>query len=621
MSAIVALLDEADVPRPAIENERVAARLLEAMGQRARVRFVTTKSGRCTLGLGAACAIAEGHMASNREGSVVAVLDGYIDDAGAIADGHTTRTASGEPGAAAAIVRAYERWGAGCADMLRGEFAFVLWDARRRELIGARDALGVKPLYYHRANGFVRMASEPHAVFADTSFTPRPCFESLALFLSNGYFENGPTLYEGVFAVPSGHFARVRTGAITLERYWRPDAVRPLAMLDDEAYARLFAQRFERAVRTRLPREERSAVLLSGGIDSSAVACEAVRQATDMGAPAPALVHLSYAGLGCDERPYARAVADHCGAPLMEVDVHAEAGRVHPSADRQRDVYYHPGGMLTGAAHARASEAGARVVLSGHGGDLCFDRTGFEVTDRLRQGELRAALRECGDSERAFSVAASLQLVRAAARIAIPPRARLRLRQWRTPRDSALTPGADDVVRRFRAAEHARRATTGSSGSGSGSGWSGNAELVARVTSSLCQVNLADYDRVAAAHGVEPRHPFFDRELVELQLGLPVAQRHVGGQRKSKPVLRRALRPLLPAVVYRRAAVTEFASYLELALHHAGSAIRELFVDSRLAALGVIRHEFAATAAKATSGADLCRILNHAALELWLRKF
>jgi asparagine synthase (glutamine-hydrolysing) len=170
------------------------------------------------------------------------------------------------------VLAAYERWGIACLDRLIGMFAFVLWDQARRELIGARDRFGVKPLYLHRrTDGTLLVASEIGALHAaGVTRTPDPI--TWAGYLSAGSY-GGPrtTFWREVDQLPAGHAFRwcggelaawcwydlpARIGAGYDER--RDDDVRDeyLALLDD-------------SIRLRFRADVPVGINLSGGLDSS----------------------------------------------------------------------------------------------------------------------------------------------------------------------------------------------------------------------------------------------------------------------------------------------------------------------------------------------------------------
>ena len=109
-----------------------------------------------------------GHQpVSNEDGSVWIVFNGEIYNyqelrRDLIARGHGFRTNSDTE----TIVHLYEEYGAGCVDHLRGMFGFAIWDTRKREMLLARDRLGIKPLYYAERDGELLFSSELKPILA-----------------------------------------------------------------------------------------------------------------------------------------------------------------------------------------------------------------------------------------------------------------------------------------------------------------------------------------------------------------------------------------------------------------------------------------------------------------------
>ena len=121
--------------------------------------------------------------------------------------------------AAEVIGRAYEKWSTECTARLLGDFAFVVWDAERRQLYCARDHIGVRPLYYRADGRLFSCASEPHALRHASPEPLRPNALEIALFLIEEHREAGPSLYQGIDALPHGS----RRGATREET--RPNAL------------------------------------------------------------------------------------------------------------------------------------------------------------------------------------------------------------------------------------------------------------------------------------------------------------------------------------------------------------------------------------------------------------
>src|SRR5215831_13960011 len=127
--------------------------------------------------------------------------------------GHAFRTRSDTE----AIVHAYEEYGTGFAERLRGMFAVAIWDARRRRLVLARDRYGIKPLYYRHVGGELRFASELRAL-------PRGeiDLDALEAFLAFNSIPAPYSIFREVRKLPAGHVLVWEDGAVILERYARP---------------------------------------------------------------------------------------------------------------------------------------------------------------------------------------------------------------------------------------------------------------------------------------------------------------------------------------------------------------------------------------------------------------
>src|SRR5919205_749897 len=119
------------------------------------------------------------------------------------------------------ILHLYEDHGPRCVDYLRGMFAFAIWDSRKRELLIARDRLGVKPLYFaHTDDGSLYFASEIKALFQTGAVKPDLNFKALPDCLANHAPSGEDTLYRGVKRLLPGHLLVWRDGEIEITKYW-----------------------------------------------------------------------------------------------------------------------------------------------------------------------------------------------------------------------------------------------------------------------------------------------------------------------------------------------------------------------------------------------------------------
>ena len=181
---------------------------------------------------------------TNEDGQIAIVVNGEIYNhaelrADLVAKGHRFRSGSDSE----VVAHLYEEVGARVPELLRGMFAFALWDARRATLLLARDRFGEKPLYYgERPDGFV-FASELGALLADERTPAALSLPALDAYLALQYVPSPDTIYEGLKKLPAGHTLELRCGERpVVRRYYRPSFAPTLADLDErEAAARVRA--------------------------------------------------------------------------------------------------------------------------------------------------------------------------------------------------------------------------------------------------------------------------------------------------------------------------------------------------------------------------------------------
>jgi asparagine synthase (glutamine-hydrolysing) len=209
---------------------------------------------------------------TNEDGQIHVVVNGELYDFERIrselqARGHTFRTRSDSE----IVLHLYEEYGAHCVHHLRGEFAFVLWDARQRRLLAARDRFGIKPLFYADIGPTLAFASEAKALMA-AGLAPRWDEEGVAQIAAFSTLSPDRSLFQGVRQVPPGHFLLASAGDRQLVRYWDfdypPAAAQagPPDPASDADQVERFRAALDEAVRLRLRADVPVGCYLSGGI-------------------------------------------------------------------------------------------------------------------------------------------------------------------------------------------------------------------------------------------------------------------------------------------------------------------------------------------------------------------
>ena len=298
-------------------------------------------------------------------------------------DGVTVRSLSDTE----VLLKLYAQRGPDMLGLLRGMFAFAIWDAGRRQLFLARDAFGIKPLYIADDGRTLRFASQVKALLqADVDRRPEPAGH--AGFLLWGSVPEPYTLFRGVRALPSGHWLRVADGVVgTPQCFDSPlQGLRRVPRAGADAQAQSLQQVAEAvrgSVAAHMVADVPVGVFLSAGLDSTMLAACAARVGE---LRTLTLGFAEYAGTPLDEAALAGEVAlrlnaDHrlqrVSAPDFAADREALlAAMDQPSID----------GINTWFVAKMAAQQGLKVALSGIGGDELFGSyPSFRQVPRLRR--------------------------------------------------------------------------------------------------------------------------------------------------------------------------------------------------------------------------------------------
>ena len=316
--------------------------------------------------------LATGHQPlTNEDGSLWIAYNGEIYNHAELRQeleslGHRYRTHSDTE----SIVHAYEQWGEGCVERLRGMFAFALWDRPRRRLFCARDRLGIKPLYLARAGRAFVCASEIKALFAFPGIERAVRPEGVVEHLTLRYSAAPATLFRGIEKLPPGHHVTIGATGSRTQRYWRVEAWEPKLELSDREALDELSERFTESVRLELMSDVPLGALLSGGVDSSLVVAAMSRLlarpvqtfAVGFDSPGP-----------YSELPFARRVADHCRTEHREIVVGAaDMLRELPRLVWHQDEPISEPAAIPTYLVAQLARESVTVVLTGEGGDELF---------------------------------------------------------------------------------------------------------------------------------------------------------------------------------------------------------------------------------------------------------
>jgi asparagine synthase (glutamine-hydrolysing) len=491
------------------------------------------------------------------------------------------------------LLHLYEELGPDMVHELNGMFAIAIWDARVRALFLLRDRYGIKPLFWQRDRDHFRFASEIKALLADERVPRAVSLQAMHDFLTLGYVPGEQTAFRDIHELPPAHWMRVGVdGSTALTRYWDLPFAEDDALDERHAAARAL-ELMDAAVERRLVADVPIGVLLSGGMDSSALV--ALMQQRVSG---PVRTYsVGFQDASFDERAAARTMADHFGTVHREVVVTPERVRaLLPGYLRWIDEPYADGSAIPTWYVSGLAKGEVVVLLSGEGGDELF--AGYEthaafqaarlarrVPRALRKGLLAPLVSLLPVSHAKLSL--EFRMKRFLGGLDLPPvDAHL---WWRIVLDDArkqalYTPEVLDELTPEAPERHFREVF----------GRSGARDTLNRLLHVDSAVFLPDdlmikNDRMTMAHSLEARVPFTDPELAEFMARVPARVKLPGLSKKR--VMRRALAGLLPPGILRRPKVGLEMPYSRWLAHELEDVLLDYCGPDRVAAAGLFRPE------------------------------
>lgn len=433
------------------------------------------------------------------------------------------------------LLEAYKQYGRDCLPMLRGMFAFAIYDKARRSLVLARDRFGIKPLFFVHKDGQFGFASEVRPLVDSGLASRKISARALDDYFTYGSVQQPRTIYEDIIALMPASYIELDVDTLkhTSGKYYdylAEVSQKELASLPYEDAVRLVREKLEEATRYHLVADVEVGAFLSGGIDSSAVVALMARYASkpiktySVGFPRPMEVE--------DESSIAARTAQVLNCDHTSVIVEGkEIPSFHEKFIRALDQPSADGFNTFLVSDAAGKHV--KVVLSGLGGDEIF--AGYGHFDLIKHSS----------EKKAGIVDKLLQTVH-----------RLRPNRF-TSGVAYVGMHACDATRVLRAGQgyHIRKGLLRRPG---------NPErirlpkgLTALQTISACEIEgyllstlLRDSDVMSMAHSLECRPVLLDHVLVETALALPDDFKIRDGVRKS--VFIDAVKDLIPRHVYER---------------------------------------------------------------------
>jgi asparagine synthase (glutamine-hydrolysing) len=432
------------------------------------------------------------------------------------------------------VLEAYIRWGTAAFRKFSGMFAFAIWDKTKGEVILARDASGIKPVYYSDQGNLFAFASSVKALKQikklDREETQWPAY-----FLAYGHLPEPLTTLHGVKPLPAGTYLayNVRSRKIKSERF------REFYFSESRQNPGLIREKIKsslkEAVKNQLIADVPAGVFLSGGLDSSVIALLA-KQFTGLLQTNSIIFHDSmYSEQYYQDILLGKLKTNHFRHEITSDEFHDTLPGIVDSMDLPCCD-----GINTWFISKYARQSGLKVVLSGLGGDELFG--GYPSFNRMQYA---LALQRTPDALLRLARHAGKKIWRRACYLTIPGAigVYLFLRGQLTPQEIARELGMDEEQVWKLLRQQPIVPQIGHLSYGNQASW---LEMNLYMRNQL----LRDADVMGMAHGLEIRVPFLDESVVELALSIASSQKY--GGRYPKRLLIDSFRSELPQAIWKR---------------------------------------------------------------------
>lgn len=294
------------------------------------------------------------------------------------------------------ITRAYQRWGEGFLQHIKGIFALLIWDAEKEQLLAVRDPIGIYPLYYARVGPSIFFSTSVDQLLAQAQVPPTLNRAALADHLAHRWPVVDETFYAAIRRVRPGNLLRIHGSQQTQQRYWDPAPPEQTMRWVREDELEQFDELFIQAIK-RLQDFGPAGIFLSGGLDSVSVAAMAVVNSRRGPYENPLALSLAFPGTaGKEEADIQRGVAEQLGIPqiLMPFAEAAGAQGLLQSALAMSSAWPMPLLNTWNPAYVYLAQQGkaqndCQVILTGTGGDEWLTVSVLLAADMMRQGNFK----------------------------------------------------------------------------------------------------------------------------------------------------------------------------------------------------------------------------------------
>jgi len=450
-----------------------------------------------------------------------------------------------------------------------GDFAFIIYDALERSTFAARDHLGVKPLFYRASTTGIAIASEVRVLrsigrgFPDLGLG-EVVDTQLANFIAHRPNAGDDTVFfSGILRLKAGHTLTYTKGnKLKIHQYWRPEILENSLSSDERPL--VLRELFMEAVKCRLRSHKPVAVLLSGGLDSSSIACCVDRlQAGNSSEPIDTYSIVFDDSPKFSEREFIESVVNsgNFRPHYLSLNGYAPFGNFEGLVAAQGRLFNAPAMTMAHLLLEKMHNDGVEVYLDGHGGDEVVSHGTKRIHQLAEQRKWRSLWRELRIPDGEPS---SLRLVYFFGYFVQFGKFKgaYTLKKILRAFNRSKLPSPNNLLGpKLLKLEHESQPRDAKSESES---------HLEAIRSTLREEALELLEVAAAVQGTQARFPFFDKRVVEFCLTVPLKEKHDNGW--PRLILRKAMEGILPSKIQWRTTKFDFGHHLSIGIlkHHRG---------------------------------------------------
>lgn len=455
------------------------------------------------------------------------------------------------------ILETIKHWGVEGINNLLGDFAFALWNPSNKQLICARDYIGVKPLYFHSSSKQFLFSSEIKQIAEHPDIILQPNEGIIGEYLNASLCSQTETLYQGINRLGPGQFLIVSPHKMVINKFWVPHSIPPIRYKTSRQYSEHFFEIFQKATKSRLRGNTPVSAELSGGLDSSSVLGMACNLCDIQHIQKPTIYSMVFPGHPFDEISYIKAAAKQFDEPVhfiqsLDTTVANWDSQIRTSFELPPTPNLSIRNQLT----REISSGNSRILLSGIGGDEWLSGANYPYLDLFLDKKLTYLLNEIKNNFSRKGTTVAKQMVLSYTWPLIPHSLKKLLCQpsngnfpeW-LPSDFASN------IKLLQRIQHSDPRTYLSN--------LGHLSAIDVTSNGFESYFLEALDRYHAPLHLEYRMPFLDKRIAEFTLAIPAYELQRSGN--NKVLLRNSTNRFIPASLRKRQDKPDFSYFINRA--------------------------------------------------------